>query len=149
MTAHLYLGRSCNHFFLERSNFIFFFLFASGVQESKSHSSVLGQGDVGSFSCCQALRNFGGFWVENSFGVLEWGLDSASEARKGNGALQLVIRRQMHFLCLSHVWILWSSRLDPTHWFQGERPQTDFARPEVTSHPSQYLESQERARTQS
>lgn len=119
-------GKELQPLLLRKEQF-FFFLFASGVQESRSYSSVLGQGDVGSFSCCQALRNFWMFWVENSFGVLEWGLDSAPEARKGNGALQLVIRRQMHFLCLSHVWILWSSRLDPTHWFQRERPQTDFA----------------------
>lgn len=38
--------------------------------------------------------------MENSFGVLEWGLDSAPEARKGSGALQLVIKKTNAFFVL-------------------------------------------------
>lgn len=44
---------------LLRKEQYFFCLFGGGVQESKRHGLVLGQGGVGSFSCCKTLWYFG------------------------------------------------------------------------------------------
>lgn len=66
---------------LLRKEQIIFFLFARGVQESKSHSLVLGQGDVESFSWHQPVKNFGGFgWrIFQSSGM---GLELCTRGRK-------------------------------------------------------------------
>lgn len=70
------------HLLLRMEQFYFSCLFARGVQESKSHSLVLGQGDVGSFSWCQPLGNFGGFrWrTLSEFWTGAWTLPQRQES---------------------------------------------------------------------
>lgn len=103
MTAHLYLVRNCNHSFsLERSNFILFpYLQGSaGIQESRFS---FGAGRCGVFLLLLSPQEFWSFLgVENSLGVLERGLDSAPEAGKWNGPLQVVIRGKSIY-CACHM----------------------------------------------